>query len=78
VRILKLHGQYPAHLVEQAVALALDYGCLHAAGVELCLRQLQQSPLSLPALDLAAHPQLVAIAQQGPDLHCYDQLLTGR
>jgi len=78
VRILKLHGQYPTHLVEQAVALALDYGCLHAAGVELCLRQLQQSPLSLPALDLAAHPQLVAIAQQGPDLHCYDQLLTGR
>jgi transposase len=78
VRVLKLHSHYPAALVEQAVTLALDYGCLRAEGVELCLRQLQQPPLPLPVLDLAAHPQLVDIAQQGPDLHCYDQLLAGR
>ncbi|MBU0495301.1 MAG: IS21 family transposase, partial [Chloroflexi bacterium] len=74
-RSVQLHGKYPAPLVEQAIALALDYGCLRAEGVELCLRQLQQPALDLPVLDLTAHPQLATIAQQGPDLHCYDRLL---
>ena len=40
VRILRLHETYPAQLVEQAVAQALEYGCIHADGVALCLRQL--------------------------------------
>jgi len=36
VRILKLHRDHPAPLVEQAIAQALDYGCAHADGVRLC------------------------------------------
>ncbi|MFQ6101920.1 MAG: hypothetical protein ACE5OS_11905 [Anaerolineae bacterium] len=40
VRILKLHQNYPADLVTQAVEQALAYGCAHVDGVKLCLHQL--------------------------------------
>jgi hypothetical protein len=80
VRVLKLHQHYPAYQIEAAVAQALAYGCLHADGVELCLRQQQQTETVPPALDLAAHPQLGPLALQPPlpDLQCYDQLLSGQ
>jgi hypothetical protein len=74
VRILKLHQEYPAQLVEQAVTQALEYGCLHLDGVKLCLRQLTTPALSVAALDLSTHPQL-GIAIELPDVRCYDQLL---
>jgi len=75
VRILRLHEQYPAGLVEQAVRQALEYGCIHADGVALCLRQMQQPGAMMPALDLAAHPRLASEIAP-PDLHCYEQLLS--
>ena len=74
VRILRLHEKYPAHLVEQAVAQALEYGCLHADGVELCLRQLLRPEPTALALDLAGHPRLSGELEP-PDLRRYEQLL---
>jgi hypothetical protein len=77
VRILKLHQTYPAAQVEQAMTMALGYGCLSAAGVELCLRQLANPALPLPAVDLARWPRLAAVAVPPPDLNRYEQLLQG-
>jgi len=76
VRILKLHQEYPAKLVEEAVTQALEYGCPHLDGVRLCLRQIMHPELARPRLDLADHPQL-GIAIELPDLHRYEQLLAG-
>lgn len=77
VRILALHRQYPADAVAAAIAQALVYGCIHADGVELCLRQHLHPTVSPPPLDLAGQPKLLAVAPQdrGPNLHCYEQLL---
>lgn len=75
VRILNLHRQYPARLIEQAVEQALAYKCAHADGVELCLRQLTEMKPLPSTLDLSDHPELVTIGQQQPDLNCYDTLL---
>ncbi|HXV97791.1 MAG TPA: IS21 family transposase [Anaerolineae bacterium] len=77
IRILQLHQQHPAGLVEQAVSLALGYGCVHADGVELCLRQLLQPETIPPALDLSHQPRLVKIGTQPLSLARYDQLLRG-
>ena len=74
VRILRLHEHHPANLVEQAVAQALEYGCIHADGVELCLRQLLRSETTAVALDLAGHPRLNSDLER-PDLQRYEQLL---
>ncbi len=74
VRILKLHQEFPAELVEQAVIQALEYGCLHLDGIKLCLRQLMHPALAIPALDLTERPQL-GLAIELPDLQRYDQLL---
>jgi len=74
VRILRLHEQYPAGLIEQAVARALEYGCIHADGVALCLRQIQHPEMTVPALDLTAHPRLRREVAP-PDLRRYEQLL---
>jgi len=74
VGILRLHEQHPAHLVEAAIAQALEYGCIHAAGVELCLRQLLRPETTPAALDLAGHPRLGGDLER-PDLHRYEQLL---
>ena len=41
IAILKLHQEYPAGLVEQAVCQALELGAAHLDGVRLCLRQSQ-------------------------------------
>lgn len=76
VRILRLHEQYPANLVEQAVVQALEYGCLHADGVLLCLRQLLHPEPAVVTLDLSAHPRLGSDIAP-PDLRRYEQLLAG-
>lgn len=75
IRVLNLHQDHPAELVEQAVNQALTYNCAHADGVELCLRQLLQPEPNLPTLDLSHHPKLALIGQQALDLNRYDQLL---
>jgi hypothetical protein len=75
VRVLKLHRDHPAELVEQAVKQALEYGCTRADGVELCLRQLLNPDTPVPALSLTDLPPWAAVGEQPPDLTCYDQLL---
>lgn len=74
VRVLKLHDKYPASLVEQAITQALEYGCLHADGIELCARQLLRPQASTVPLDLAGDPRLNGNLEP-LDLRCYDQLL---
>jgi len=75
VRVLKLHRDHPAKLVAQAVEQALEYGCIHADGVELCLRQLMNVNAPVQSLNLADLPQWASVGEQPPDLSCYDQLL---
>jgi len=75
IRVLKLHRDHPADLVIRAVSQALEYGCAHADGVELCLRQLTSPSPPVSPIDLSNWPKLVAVGTQAPDLHCYDRLL---
>ena len=75
--ILKLHQDYPAQRIKQAIEAALDLGAVHFDGVQLCLRQ-QEMPVTAPqALNLSAHPQLQGIGEQPVNLAQYDQLLGG-
>jgi hypothetical protein len=75
IRILRLHREHPAPLIEQAIHQALAYNCAHADGVELCLRQLLQPEPKLSRLDLSDHPKLAGFGQQELDLAPYNQLL---
>jgi transposase len=75
VRVLKLHRDHPAKLVAQAVEQALEYGCVHADGVELCLRQLLNPDTLVPSLSPVDLPRWATVGEQPPDLNCYDQLL---
>lgn len=75
VRILRLHTDYPAAQIAQAVEQALQYGCPHLDGVTLCLRQLMQPDAPVAPLDLARWPELVTVGGQALDLQCYDRLL---
>jgi transposase len=78
IAVLKLHQDYPAEKVEQAVNMAIELGAAHKDGVQLCLRQLQE-PASLPiSLDLSHHPHLDHIGNQPVNLQQYDQLLGAR
>jgi transposase len=79
VQILQLHQAYPASLVEQAVSAALEYGCVHAQGVRLCLNQLrlpQQLPLPLD-LEGTTLASLQHSGGQPVDLQVYDRLIGG-
>jgi hypothetical protein len=75
--VLRLHEEHPPELIEKAVEQALSYGCLHADGVRLCLRQLSQTEPLPVSLDLSEHPQLQSIGHQAPNLERYNQLLGG-
>jgi transposase len=75
VRILKLHQGYPAEVVTQAIGQALEYGCAHADGVQLCLRQVLRPGSPVAPIDLIRWPQLVGVGTHSPDVRCYDQLL---
>ncbi|MDQ5853437.1 MAG: IS21 family transposase [Chloroflexota bacterium] len=77
VRILRLHLEYPAPVIEQAITMALESGCPHEAGVRLCLYQVVHPETPPPVLDLAAHPQLGSVGTQPINLARYDQLLVG-
>ncbi len=78
IQVLNLHRTYSAEQMEQALRLALEYGCAHLDGVILCLHQLQQPALPLPVLDLSDQPHLSGIGLQPLNLGCYDQLLSSR
>ena len=75
VRVLRLHQQYPASQIEQAVEQALSYGCAHFDGVKHCLEHPHVEAPPLPLLDLSDKPHLALVGTQPLDLHCYDQLL---
>ena len=75
VRVLRLHQQYPASLIEQAVQQALVYGCVHFDGVMHCLHQLEQPSMPLPLLDLSDKPHLATVGTQPLDLQRYEQLV---
>ena len=75
VRILRLHQEHPAQLIEQAVEQALDYGCVHADGVIHCLHALEQPQLELPVLDLSQKPHLAELGTQPVQLQQYEQLV---
>ena len=74
VTILMLHRQHPTHLVEQAIAQALEYGCTHLDGVKLCLQQLLEPGVVPVSLDLSLHSGLREVGQQVLDLKMYEQL----
>jgi transposase len=76
IRVLRLHEDHPAALVQQAIEQALSYGCVHLDGVLHCLHQLSEQDLPVASsLDLSDRPQLQAIGLQPIDLHQYEQLL---
>jgi hypothetical protein len=75
---LNLHRTHAAEQIEQAIRLALEYGCAHLDGVILCLHQLQQPALPLPVLDMSDQPYLSGIGTQPLDLGCYDRLFEAR
>jgi hypothetical protein len=76
VAILKLHLEYPAKEVEQAVHTAIELGAAHLDGVKLCLSQ-QQTEMETAAspLDLSKLPRLTNYGSQPLDLQQYDLLL---
>jgi len=75
VRVLRLHQEYPAQLIEQAVTRALDYGCVHADGVIHCLHALEQPQRERSILDLSEKPHLAALGTQPIELEQYEQLV---
>jgi transposase len=77
VQVLRLHQDYPADLVEQAVAQALKYGSIHVEGVKLCLHQVLNPAQHIPSLSLSQPLPLFQLGGQPVDLHCYEQLLRG-
>jgi transposase len=79
IRILRLHTQHPADLVERALIQALAYGCPHYDGVVLCLNDLLQPSLSQLPLPLNLLPlvRLAGVGEQSVNVSAYDQLLPG-
>jgi transposase len=75
VRILQLHKEYPANLLEQAIEQALSYGCVHLDGVVHCLHQLTEPKEAPASLDLSDRPHLQDIGNQPVDLSRYEKLL---
>ena len=78
VAILKLHRQYPAEVLKQAISQALELGAAHLDGVQQCLRDLLQTSMPQKAVDLGEHPRLAQVGQQPVHLEQYDQLLARR
>jgi hypothetical protein len=70
---LRLH---PAELVEAAIREALQFGCVHLAGVTLCLQQRLQPARPVAPLDLRQLPLLQSIGTQPLSLRAYDELLS--
>jgi Mu transposase-like protein len=75
IRILQLHKDYPAPVLEQAIEQALSYGCVHLDGVLHCLHQLTDLKEPNTRLDLSDRPDLENIGNQPVDLSRYERLL---
>jgi hypothetical protein len=75
IRILQLHKEYSADLIEQAIEQALSYGCVHLDGVIHCLHQLTRPQEPPKSLDLSDRPHLQNIGNQPVDLSRYEKLL---
>jgi transposase len=75
IRVLQLHKDYPAELVEQAIDQALSYGCVHLDGVLHCLHQLLEPKEPPKSLDLSDRPDLQNIGNQPIDIARYEKLL---
>jgi transposase len=75
VRVLRLHEQYPAAQVQQAIEQALTYGCPHLDGVLHCLHQLDAEAAGLPSKPGVEPPVLPSVGKQPLDLRQYEQLL---
>lgn len=75
VRILHLHKDYEASLIEQAIEQALALRCVHLDGVLHCLRQLTEVKEPTASLDLSDRPDLQNIGNQPVDLMRYERLL---
>jgi transposase len=78
IRILQLHQDHPAALVEQAIEQALSYGCIHLDGVLHCLHHLSSPQRDPTSFDLSSRPDLDALGKQPIDLLRYEQLLKQR
>lgn len=75
IHVLELHREHPGDLVAHAMEQALEYGCVHADGVALCLHQLLHPESPTPPLALDSQSPWAAVATQPPDLSCYNRLL---
>jgi transposase len=75
VRVLRLHEEYPAELLEQAIEQALAFGCPHLDGVLHCLHQLPSCAEDSTSLEPMALPRLQTVGSQPIDLRQYEQLL---
>ena len=64
VLILKLHGDYPAADIAQAIQQALTLGRADLEGIRLCLHQLHEPTSPAARLDLSTRPQLASLGQQ--------------
>lgn len=62
VLVLKLHRDYPAAQIEQAIQQALTLGRADLDGIRLCLHQLREVTPPPVRLDLTARPQLAPSA----------------
>jgi hypothetical protein len=78
IRILQLHQDHPAALVEQAIEQALAFGCIHLDGVLHCLHHLSSPQRDPTSFDLSSRPDLDALGKQPIDLLRYEQLLKQR
>jgi transposase len=78
VRILRLHQDHPAPLVQSAIEQALTYGCVHLDGVLHCLHQLTQDPLPDALAPPAASVSVHEVGTQPIDLARYELLLQRR
>lgn len=77
LEVLALHRTYSSEVMEQAIELALVYGCVHADGVQLCAHQLLTPQRPPDPLDLADRPHLAQVGREPLELDRYNQLLSG-
>ena len=75
IAVLKLHREYPAEQVQQAVQAALELGAASLDGVTLCLRQLQHTQPQFHALESERFANLAAFGNQPVNLQQYDRLV---
>jgi hypothetical protein len=74
VDVLLLHRTHPTPVVHQAVADALEVGAVDSGAVAVLVRKAMEGGRQLVLLDVGA---LSAYDRPQPQIHAYDQLLTG-